>query len=289
MSRYLSIDLKTPAGKMEQELEERFSKFGKLDSVVVKKSYNNEYSFAFIEFKEGEDASNAVQEYSISHLGWIVPVCVVRRWRLNCKIMPEDVKEAIRNKTQEVRPVLLVESQVIMLATVSRTTGVFHLIFQPGMIAGVSLRAGTSIRRARAAKRRNIIVTPAARVIVEGEEVLFGLMQIRRSQRRWRRRRNTRREDTATRIHPDPDPHHWPLIKSSSKKRKSRRRVRVKGEGKKVRVKEWSVRGYQVYLEWHKFLSLQVGCPSGKASFRRVSSSRQHKFFMSCPLLYSYC
>lgn len=48
--------------KMEQELMDKFGKYGKLDSVVVKKSYNNEYSFAFIEFKEGEDASRAVIE-----------------------------------------------------------------------------------------------------------------------------------------------------------------------------------------------------------------------------------
>jgi RNA recognition motif-containing protein len=54
---------------MEQELEEKFSRFGKLESVVVKKSYNNEYSFAFIEFKEGEDASNAVNEYSLLEVG----------------------------------------------------------------------------------------------------------------------------------------------------------------------------------------------------------------------------
>lgn len=47
---------------MEQELEEKFGYFGKLDSVVVKKSYNSEYCFAFIEFKEGEDASTAVGE-----------------------------------------------------------------------------------------------------------------------------------------------------------------------------------------------------------------------------------
>jgi len=47
---------------MEQELMDKFGKYGKLDSVVVKKSYNNEYSFAFIEFKEGEDASRAVIE-----------------------------------------------------------------------------------------------------------------------------------------------------------------------------------------------------------------------------------
>ena len=62
MSRYSLVYFKTTAAKMEQELEERFQKYGKLDSVVVKKSYNNEYSFAFIEFKEGEDASTAVQE-----------------------------------------------------------------------------------------------------------------------------------------------------------------------------------------------------------------------------------
>jgi hypothetical protein len=36
---------------------------------VVKKSYNNEYSFAFIEFKEGDDATVAVKEYPISELG----------------------------------------------------------------------------------------------------------------------------------------------------------------------------------------------------------------------------
>jgi len=39
-----------------------FARYGKLDSVVVKKSFNNEYSFAFIEYKEGEDASEAVHE-----------------------------------------------------------------------------------------------------------------------------------------------------------------------------------------------------------------------------------
>jgi hypothetical protein len=39
-----------------------FSKYGKLDSVVVKRSYNNKYSFAFIEFREGENAAQAVQE-----------------------------------------------------------------------------------------------------------------------------------------------------------------------------------------------------------------------------------
>lgn len=39
-----------------------FAKFGKLDSVVVKRSYNNKYCFAFIEYKEGEDASQAVTE-----------------------------------------------------------------------------------------------------------------------------------------------------------------------------------------------------------------------------------
>ena len=33
-----------------------------MDSVVAKKSYNNEYSFAFIEYKDGEDASQAVNE-----------------------------------------------------------------------------------------------------------------------------------------------------------------------------------------------------------------------------------
>ena len=47
---------------LETDLFDRFSKFGKLDSVVVKKSYNNKYSFAFIEFREGEDATSAVQE-----------------------------------------------------------------------------------------------------------------------------------------------------------------------------------------------------------------------------------
>jgi len=43
-------------------LEDKFAKFGRLDSVVVKKSFNNQYSFAFIEYKEGEDAAAAVGE-----------------------------------------------------------------------------------------------------------------------------------------------------------------------------------------------------------------------------------
>jgi RNA recognition motif-containing protein len=50
------------SSKLEEDLFEKFSKFGKLDSVVVKKSYNNKYSFAFIEYREGEDASQAVNE-----------------------------------------------------------------------------------------------------------------------------------------------------------------------------------------------------------------------------------
>lgn len=54
--------------KMEQELLDKFGKYGKLDSVVVKKSYNNEYSFAFIEFKEGEDASRAVIEQEVPYI-----------------------------------------------------------------------------------------------------------------------------------------------------------------------------------------------------------------------------
>jgi hypothetical protein len=33
--------------------------------VVVKKSFKNEYSFAFVEYQEGEDASEAVKEYYI--------------------------------------------------------------------------------------------------------------------------------------------------------------------------------------------------------------------------------
>jgi RNA recognition motif-containing protein len=46
-------------------LQEKFARFGKLDSVVVKKSFNNEYSFAFIEYQEGEDATEAVKEYPL--------------------------------------------------------------------------------------------------------------------------------------------------------------------------------------------------------------------------------
>lgn len=46
-----------------------FAKYGKLDSVVVKRSYNNKYCFAFIEYKEGEDASQAVVEYASIHSG----------------------------------------------------------------------------------------------------------------------------------------------------------------------------------------------------------------------------
>jgi hypothetical protein len=45
--------MKAAPAKIEQELWDKFSKYGKLDSVVVKKSYNSEYSFAFIEYKEG--------------------------------------------------------------------------------------------------------------------------------------------------------------------------------------------------------------------------------------------
>lgn len=48
--------------RLEEDLTEKFNKYGKLESVVVKRSYNNKYSFAFIEFREGEDATKAVEE-----------------------------------------------------------------------------------------------------------------------------------------------------------------------------------------------------------------------------------
>lgn len=40
-----------------------FSKYGELLSVVAKKSYDNEYSYGFIEYKEGVDATVAVKKY----------------------------------------------------------------------------------------------------------------------------------------------------------------------------------------------------------------------------------
>jgi RNA recognition motif-containing protein len=48
--------------QLEKELFNMFAKFGKLDSVVVKRSFNNKYCFAFVEYHEGEDASQAVVE-----------------------------------------------------------------------------------------------------------------------------------------------------------------------------------------------------------------------------------
>jgi hypothetical protein len=40
-----------------------FSKFGEITTLVVKRSHNNEYCFAFVDYKEGDDATEAMKEY----------------------------------------------------------------------------------------------------------------------------------------------------------------------------------------------------------------------------------
>ena len=43
--------------QVEEELRKNFSHYGELESVVTKRSFNGAYCFAFIEYKEGEDAT----------------------------------------------------------------------------------------------------------------------------------------------------------------------------------------------------------------------------------------
>lgn len=40
-----------------------FDRYGKIDNLVVKKSRNNEYCFAFVEYKPGADAEEAIRKY----------------------------------------------------------------------------------------------------------------------------------------------------------------------------------------------------------------------------------
>lgn len=61
LGRGTAITIKVAIPQLEAELWEKFARFGNLDSVVAKKSFNNEYCYAFIEYKEGEDASEAVK------------------------------------------------------------------------------------------------------------------------------------------------------------------------------------------------------------------------------------
>jgi RNA recognition motif-containing protein len=39
-----------------------FGQYGEVTSCVVKKSFNSEYSYAFIDFKEGDDATLAMEK-----------------------------------------------------------------------------------------------------------------------------------------------------------------------------------------------------------------------------------
>lgn len=72
--------------------------------MVVKKSYNNKYSFAFIEFREGEDATAAVQEYPLSYPASMARCCTAARSRSNCRITPVAGEEAMRTKSHALRP-----------------------------------------------------------------------------------------------------------------------------------------------------------------------------------------
>ncbi len=40
-----------------------FSKYGEIAACSVRRSHNNDYSYAFIDYKEGEDASEALRKY----------------------------------------------------------------------------------------------------------------------------------------------------------------------------------------------------------------------------------
>ena len=55
--------MKADLKELEAELREIFSKYGEIETVMPKRSFNQTYCYAFIDFKEGEDATLAVEKY----------------------------------------------------------------------------------------------------------------------------------------------------------------------------------------------------------------------------------
>ena len=64
---------------MEDDLRQKFEKFGEIESLVVKRSYNGEYSFSFIEFKDGADLEEALEQFLFVKVGSITPNLVIER------------------------------------------------------------------------------------------------------------------------------------------------------------------------------------------------------------------
>lgn len=81
---------------MESELRNLFGKYGDVDAVVAKRSFNQTYCYAFIDFKDGEDATVAVEKYMMRFMKErTIDTLAGKRYQWNCKMIQGEGKGQI--------------------------------------------------------------------------------------------------------------------------------------------------------------------------------------------------